>query len=96
MLFLLSLFLEVGMIALMRGGFFPTILLLDSGVLFLAGGLIAIASSIFPSKIREYVFHSQEEWSQERHRKGERKANLYILTGIVLFLESLASAFLIL
>ena len=79
------------MTALVRDGFFPTILLLDSGFLLLAGGLIAMTSSIFPSKIREYIFHSHEEWSQERHRKGEKGANLYILTGIVLFLESLAS-----
>ena len=95
-LFLLSLFLQVDMIALVRGGFFPTILLLDSGFLFLAGGLIAMAPTIFPSKIREYIFHSHEEWSQERHRKGEKRANLYILAGIVLFLESLASASLVL
>lgn len=53
-------------------------------------------SSIFPSKIREYIFHSDEEWSEETQKKSERKANLYILTGIILFLESLISAVLVL
>ena len=95
-LFLLSLFLDADMITLVRGGFFPTVLLLDSGLLLLAGGLIAMAHSIFPSKIREYVFHSTEDWSQEKHKEGEKRANLYILAGIVLFLESLASASLVL
>ncbi|UCG45510.1 MAG: hypothetical protein JSV58_01650 [Candidatus Bathyarchaeota archaeon] len=95
-LFLLSLFLEVEMSTLVESGFFPSILLLNSGALFLAGGLIAMAASLFPSKIREYVFHSREKWSQEGQRKGERRANLYILAGITLFLESLALATLIL
>jgi len=71
-------------------------LLLDCGIIFLAGGLIAMSYSIFPSKIREYVFHYDEKWSEEKQKKSERKANLYILTGIILFLESFASAFLIL
>ena len=89
-LFILSLVLKVEMAVLVESGFFPSILLLNSGALFLAGGLIAMTSSLFPSKIREYVFHSREKWSQEGQKKGERRANLYILAGIALFLESLA------
>ena len=92
----LSLFLGVSVLSLVKAGFFPTMLLLNSSIIFLAGGLIAMSSSIFPSKIREYVFHSDEKWSEEKQKKSERKANLYILTGIILFLESLVSAFLIL
>ena len=95
LLLFLSLFLGVGVLSLVSAGFFPMILLLNSGIIFLAGGLVAMSSSIFPSKIREYVFHSDEKWSEEKQKKSERKANLYILTGIFLFLESLISAFLI-
>ena len=92
----LSLFLGVSVLSLVKAGFFPTMLLLNSSIIFLAGGLIAMFSSIFPSKIREYIFHFDEKWSQETQKKSERKANLYILTGIILFLESLVSAVLIL
>ena len=96
LLLFLSLLLRVDLFSLVRAGFFPMTLLLNSGIVFLAGGLIAMSSSIFPSKIREYVFHSDEKWSKEKQKKSERKANLYILTGVVLFLESLVSTYLIL
>lgn len=92
----LSLFFKVSMPMLVKAGFFSMILLLESGIIFLVGGLIAMSSSIFPSKIREHVFHSGEKWSKEKHERSEAKANLYILTGVVLFLESVVSTFLVL
>lgn len=95
LLLFLSVFLKVSVLALVEDGFFPKMLLLDSGFVFLAGGLVAMSSSIFPSKIRENLFHSNEKWSQEKHRKSEMKANLYILTGVLLFLESIVSGFII-
>jgi hypothetical protein len=90
----LSLFFKVGVFTLVKGGFFSMVLLFESGIIFLVGGLVAMSSSIFPSKIREYVFHSGEKWSKEKHEQSEARAILYILTGVVLFLESLASIFL--
>jgi hypothetical protein len=90
----LSLFFKVSVFTLVKGGFFSMVLLFESGIIFLVGGLIAMSSSIFPSKIREYVFHSGEKWSKEKHERSEARAILYILTGVVLFLESLASIFL--
>ena len=84
-LLFLSLILRVDAFTLVQNDFFSMIVLLESGVVFLVGGLIAMSSSIFPSKVREHVFHSDEEWSQEKHKKSERKANLYILIGILLF-----------
>ena len=94
LLLVLSLLLKVDLVTLLKDGFFSMVLLFESGIIFLAGGLIAMASSIFPSKIREYVFHSGEKWSEEKHERSEARANLYILMGVVLFLESLASIFL--
>ena len=93
LLLFLALLLRVSVFSLVKAGFFPMTLLLDSGIVFLAGGLMAMSSSIFPSKIREHVLHSDEKWSEERQKKSERKANLYILTGIVLFLESVISTY---
>ncbi|MGD8543876.1 MAG: hypothetical protein PVG48_02005 [Candidatus Bathyarchaeota archaeon] len=79
---------------MVKDGFFSMVLLFESGTIFLVGGLVAMSSSIFSSKIREYVFHSGEEWSKEKHERSEARAVLYILTGVVLFLESLALVFL--
>ena len=93
LLLFLALLLRVSVFSLVKAGFFPMTLLLNSGIVFLAGGLMAMSSSIFPSKIREYVLHSDEKWSEERQKKSERKANLYILTGIILFLESVISTY---
>jgi len=90
-----ALFLRVDAFTLVKDGFFSMMLLLDSGIIFLTGGLIAMSSSIFPSKVKEHVFHSDEKWSQKKHEKSQMKANFYILTGVVLFLESIVSAFMI-
>jgi len=90
-----SLLYNINVVAPVRRDFFPFLLLLESGLVFLIGGTIAMASSIFPSKIREHVFHSEEKWSKEKLKKGEAKANLYILAGIFLFLESVGLALLV-
>ncbi len=88
----LSFFLGVDMLTLMLSGYFSTMLFVDSGIIFLIGGLIAFSSSIFPSKIREHFFHSRENWSLEKQKQSEAKANLYILSGIILLLESMILA----
>ncbi len=95
LLLFLSIFLKVTVFTLVEDGFFSLILLLDSGIILLIGGLIAMSSSIFPSKVREHVLNSDEKWSLEKHKKSEKKANLYILAGILLFLESLVSGFIL-
>jgi len=95
LLLFLSMFLKVTIFMLVEDGFFSLILLLNSGIIFLMGGIVAMSSSIFPSKVREHILHSDEKWSQEKHKKSEQKANLYILAGIFLFLESLVSGFIL-
>ncbi len=85
----------MNVLAPVRNDFFPLLLLLEAGVVFLIGGAIALSGSIFPSKIREHVLRSDEKWSKEKLEKGEAKANLYILTGIFLFLESVILALLL-
>lgn len=90
---ILSLFLNQYIPTLITSGYYSKILLLNSGIIFLAGGLVAMSSSIFPSKIREHVFHTEETWSPEKQKKGEAKANLYIIAGVLLFIESMFVAF---
>jgi hypothetical protein len=82
-------------LAPLRTDFLSLLLLLEAGAVFLIGGAVAMSSTIFTSKIREYFLHSGEKWSKEKLKKSEAKANLYIFTGVFLFLESLGSALLV-
>jgi hypothetical protein len=84
---------SASIIAPLRRDFVIVLLLLESALVFLTGGAVAMSTSIFPTKIREHFFHSKEEWSAEKHKKSEARANLYILVGIFLFVESLGLAF---
>lgn len=93
MLPVFSLLLDYNITNLAANGYYSKVLLLNSGIIFVIGGLIAMSSSIFPSKIREYIFHSKETWSPEEHKKSEAKANLYLILGILLFIESILTAF---
>jgi hypothetical protein len=86
MLTLMSFFLKVNILNPMV---FSMLLLLESGITFLVGGILVISSSIFPSKIREQIFHSEERWSLEKHQRTQKKANQYILVGVFLFFEAL-------
>lgn len=84
---------SANLVASVRRDFFTVLLLLESALVFLMGGAVAMSASIFPTKIREYFFRSKEKWSTEKHRKSEARANLYVLVGIFLFLESVGLAF---
>ncbi len=84
----LVLLLNFDFFVLMGTGYFSKMLLLEAGVVFLVGGAIAMSSSIFAGKVREHVLHSEEKWSVEKLRKGEKRADLFILAGILFFVES--------
>ena len=84
---------SASIIAPLRRDFVMILLLLESALVFITGGAVAMSTSIFPTKIREHFFRSKEEWSAEKHRKSEARANMYILVGIFLFVESLGLAF---
>ena len=84
---------SANIIAPIRRDFVMILLLLESALVFLTGGAVAMSTSIFPTKIREHFFRSKEKWSAEKHKKSEARANLYILVGIFLFMESLGLAF---
>jgi hypothetical protein len=86
---------SANIIAPVRRDFVMILLLLESALVFLTGGAVAMSTSIFPTKIREHFFRSKEKWSTEKHRKSEARANLYILVGIFLFIESLGLAFIL-
>ena len=74
---------------LVFSGFFSKIAFLETGFAFLLGGAFAFSGSALQNKAKEYVLKSDEEWSIEKLRKSEKRANKYIVLAVVLFLESL-------
>jgi hypothetical protein len=75
-------------------GYFSKITLLETGVVFLIGGAIAFSGSILPSKAKEQILKTGDQWSMEKLRKREKKANMHIVLAVLLFLESLLISFL--
>ena len=75
--------------------FLPILLFLEAAVLLLIGSSFEFSSSIFFSKVREYIFHSGEKWSVEDYEQGRRRASPYLLLGVFLLLEAFVSSFLI-
>lgn len=70
-----------------------TLLFFETGLLFLIGGVTEVTSTVFFGKIREYVFHSKDEWTIDTYRRGRQRTLQYIIFGVLLFVESIALAF---
>jgi len=69
--------------------YFSKVLFLETGLAFLVGGIIAFSSSVLPSKTREYISKSDEHWSIDTLKSGEKRANKYLLLAIILFIQSI-------
>ena len=82
------------LINLVSSGYFSKITLLETGICFLVGGAIAFSGSISSNKTKEFIRKSNEQWSIDKLRKRERRANKYIALAILLFVESLITSFL--
>jgi hypothetical protein len=81
------------LVGLASSGFFSKIALLETGVSFLVGGALAFSGSVLTSKTKEYVLGSDEQWSMEKLRKSEKRANRYIILAVILFAESILLSF---
>ena len=75
--------------AVLLQAYFTKALFLETGIAFLVGGLIAFSSSVLPSKAREIVSKSEEHWSIDILKAGEKRANKYLLLAIILFIQSI-------
>lgn len=71
------------------------LLFLEAGLALLAGGATEAASTASFSKLRETVFRTKENWTNEKYRKGRQRALLYILIGTLLAVESILLALVI-
>jgi len=80
---------------LVAAGFFSKVTFLETGASFLIGGALAFSGSVLQSKAKEQILKTADEpWSMEKLRKGEKRANKFIVLAIILFVESLFVAFL--
>jgi len=70
-------------------GYFSKALFLETGIAFLVGGIIAFSSSALPSKAREYISKSEEDWSIDTLKIAEKRANKYLLLALILFIQSI-------
>jgi len=77
-----------------NSGYFSKITLLETGISFLVGGLLAFSGSVLPSKVKGQIRRSNEEWSIEKLRSSEKSANKYLILAVILFVECLIAAFL--
>jgi len=70
-------------------GSFVYLLMLEAALLFLAGGSMDLTSSLFLHRVRQYLSHTEDEWSEEQHRKAQRQGLTYAGAGALLLVESL-------
>ena len=75
-------------------GFFSKIALLETGISFLVGGALAFSGSVLPNKAKGQITRKDEDWSIEKLRSSERRANKYLVLAVILFVECLAASFL--
>lgn len=62
---------------------------LESAFLFVYGGVLDLSASIFGSCVKKYMFHQERnDYSPEHHKNEQAKANVFIVFGIILFIES--------
>jgi hypothetical protein len=90
-LLIYSLIRGIGFIDLLLGRGFELLLLLESGVLLVAGGGYVLTSGIFFGKVRERVFR-RDGWSSEDFRLSEARALPMIIAGALVLAESVILA----
>jgi len=75
-------------------GFFSKITLLETGIAFLIGGALAFSGSALPSKAKSQVLRTHDDWSVDKLRSSEKRANKYLILAVLLFAECLIVSFL--
>jgi hypothetical protein len=73
--------------------FLSKLTLFETGAALIVGGVVAFSGSLFASKIRETISKNEEQWSLENLRSNEKKANQYLLLGLIVFVEAVVISF---
>lgn len=74
---------------LVNSGFFSKIALLETGVAFIVGGVVAFSGSASMHKTKELLAKSNDPWSIDKLKTSEKRANKYLLLAIIMFLQAL-------
>lgn len=75
--------------ALVTAMLFSKLALLEAGITFLIGGVIAFSGSVSASKSKEFLLKSSEQWSVEKLKASEKVANKYLLLAAIIFAVSI-------
>ena len=75
---------------LLSTGLFSKLTLLETGIALIVAGAVAYSGSVSASKTKQYIRRSDEEWSIDKLKRSEKKANKYIILALLIFAESLA------
>ena len=68
------------------------IMLVEVAALFILAGLLDFASSIGVTQFRKTFLASKQGYSSLKHKESERKALVFFLAGLILFLMLAVSA----
>jgi hypothetical protein len=60
-------------------------MLLEVAILFILAGLLDFSSSIGAIQFRKTLLHSKQEYSSLKHKEVERRAAVFFLGGLVIF-----------
>jgi hypothetical protein len=74
---------------LLSSAIFSKLTLLESGITFLTGGLIAFSGSVSANKSKEILLKSSEQWSIEKLKSSEKTANKYLLLAFTILVISI-------
>jgi hypothetical protein len=67
-------------------------MLVEIAILFIIAGLLDFSSSIGAVQFRRTILGSKQEYSSSAHKEAEKKASVFFLSGVILFLVLVALA----
>lgn len=70
-------------------GYLSKITFLETGIALLVGGAVAFLGSASASKTKELINKTQEEWSIDKLKKSEKRANRYFIFAVIMFAQSI-------
>jgi len=62
------------------------LMLIEVAFLFIAAGLIDFSSSIGGAQLRKVILGSKEGYSRSAHKEAEKRASIFFLTGLIIFM----------
>lgn len=73
--------------------YFSKVLFLETGLALLVGGALAFLGSASTGKSRELINKNHEEWSIDKLRRCEKRANKYFMIAAIWFVQSILISF---